>query len=285
MVKLTLDMNTFKALASDTRLDILKVLDGKHMSLKDISSATNLNKATLHEHLCKLNEAGLVKRKERDGHKWVYYKLTWKGECLLHPENTKIVVLFCSTFLTLFVGIVQLVNYAKGVVVGKAYTILGSDTTAIYGAENKGFFAEPTFTQAPVANIPTYSQTTHDLSQAVSDNIGIRTLSGGSPSPADIDWSAAGSSASDHASQGVNSFVDNIHLEDIVTSSGTDKTMGDSATYAINGNYGGSNVPMAQIGIWHNPELQIIGIVLISVFCILLGFSIWRYYKNRKIKI
>ena len=75
MTKLTLDMNTFKALASDTRLDILKALDGKKLSLKDISRITNLNKATLHEHLTKLNEAGLVKKKEREGHKWVYYKL------------------------------------------------------------------------------------------------------------------------------------------------------------------------------------------------------------------
>ena len=85
MTKVTLDMDTFKALASDTRLDILRTLDGKKMSLKDISFETKLNKATLHEHLAKLNEAGLVKKKEREGHKWVVYKLTWKGESLLHP--------------------------------------------------------------------------------------------------------------------------------------------------------------------------------------------------------
>ena len=67
MSKVTLDINAFKALASDTRLDILRTLDGKKMSLKDISNATNLNKATLHEHLSKLNEAGLIKKKEREG--------------------------------------------------------------------------------------------------------------------------------------------------------------------------------------------------------------------------
>lgn len=118
MTKLTLDMATFKALASDTRLDILKALDGKRMALKDICKATKLNKATLHEHLSKLNEAGLVKKKEREGHKWVFYKLTWKGECLLHPENTRIVVLFSVTFLTLCMGIVNFVSYVKGQIVG-----------------------------------------------------------------------------------------------------------------------------------------------------------------------
>ena len=113
MSKVTLDINAFKALASDVRLDILRTLDGKKMSLKDISNATNLNKATLHEHLSKLNEAGLIRKKEREGHKWVYYKLSWKGESLLHPENTKIVVLFATTFIALWAGIIQIIWYVR----------------------------------------------------------------------------------------------------------------------------------------------------------------------------
>lgn len=117
MAKVTLDMNTFKALASDTRLDILRALDGKKMSLKDISKITKLNKATLHEHLSKLYEAGLVKKKEREGHKWVYYKLSWKGESLLHPENTRIVVLFTITFIALWGGVIQMLNYVKGTMI------------------------------------------------------------------------------------------------------------------------------------------------------------------------
>ncbi len=87
MAKVTLDKNSFKALASETRLDILRTLDGKKMGIKDISNATNLNKATLHEHLTKLHEAGLVKRKEREGHKWVYYKLSWKGASLFEYDH------------------------------------------------------------------------------------------------------------------------------------------------------------------------------------------------------
>jgi DNA-binding transcriptional ArsR family regulator len=113
MTKVNLDINAFKALASETRLNILKVLDRKKMSLNEICTATDLNKATLHEHLLKLNEAGLVKRKEREGHKWVYYKLSWKGSSLLHPENTKIVVMFSATFITLISGIYGLINYFR----------------------------------------------------------------------------------------------------------------------------------------------------------------------------
>jgi DNA-binding transcriptional ArsR family regulator len=113
MSKITLDREMFKALASETRLNILKTLDGKNLGLNEISSQINLNKATLHEHLSKLHKAGLVKRNEREGHKWVYYKLSWKGETLLHPENTKIVVMFSIAFISLFIGIANITNFLK----------------------------------------------------------------------------------------------------------------------------------------------------------------------------
>lgn len=131
MTKITLDRETFKALASDTRLDILKTLDGKNMGLNEIAKVTNLNKATLHEHLTKLHEAGLIKRNERDGHKWVYYKLTWKGESLLHPENTKIVVLFALTFVALWVGLLQLIWYIKGSVSDFGYNMYTMDNEMV----------------------------------------------------------------------------------------------------------------------------------------------------------
>ena len=129
-------MHTFKALASDTRLDILRALDGKKLSLKDLGKVTRLNKATLHEHLAKLNEAGLVKKKEREGHKWVYYKLTWKGEGLLHPENTRIVVMFGVTFVSLFFAIMLIVNFAQPITIGMAE--IEDDTIILYEADNEG---------------------------------------------------------------------------------------------------------------------------------------------------
>jgi len=109
MPKVNLDVNSFKALASDTRLNILKTLDGKKLSLNDIAKSTRLHKVTLHEHLIRLNEAGFINKIEREGHKWVYYKLSWKGQSLLHPENTRIVILFSITFFTLFFSLSSLI--------------------------------------------------------------------------------------------------------------------------------------------------------------------------------
>jgi len=148
MPKVTLDRETFKVLASDTRLDILRTLDGKKLGLNEISKATNLNKATLHEHLSKLHEAGLVKRKEREGHKWVYYKLTWKGESLLHPENTRIVVLFSTTFIALWVGIIQLIWYIQGTII----TAGSQFFTGKYSAESTGNVTDD-MTVAPTGEI------------------------------------------------------------------------------------------------------------------------------------
>jgi DNA-binding transcriptional ArsR family regulator len=136
MTKITLDRETFKALASDTRLDLLKTLDGKNMGLNEIAKVSNLNKATLHEHLTKLYEAGLIKRTERDGHKWVYYKLTWKGESLLHPENAKIVVLFTTTFVALWIGIIQLIWYIKGTVTDFGYDVYRVGDEVVLSSKN-----------------------------------------------------------------------------------------------------------------------------------------------------
>ena len=158
MSKVTLDRDTFKALASDTRLDILRSLDGKKMSLKDISKSTNLNKATLHEHLLKLTEAGLVKKKEREGHKWVYYKLSWKGESLLHPENTRIVVLFSTTFIALWVGIIQLISYIQGTVVTFGSQLLGDETLGEKAVNATGNMTAGTYGDTVVDNIPENSR-------------------------------------------------------------------------------------------------------------------------------
>ena len=150
MPKVTLDKDTFKALASDTRLDILRALDGKKMSLNDLCAQTKLNKATLHEHLSKLHEAGLVKKKEREGHKWVYYKLSWKGESLLHPENARIVVLFSVTFVALWAGFLQLLWYAKGSLIPLSQSYFEGSETYVKISGDAGNMTNSTLDNTPI---------------------------------------------------------------------------------------------------------------------------------------
>jgi DNA-binding transcriptional ArsR family regulator len=89
--KVTLTQDEFRVLASSTRIDIMKLLDESQLTVSDVSRRLAMNKATVHEHLTRLMEVGLVKKEDTD-RKWVYYSLTWKGRNLLHPERVKVMV-------------------------------------------------------------------------------------------------------------------------------------------------------------------------------------------------
>ncbi|HEX2066372.1 MAG TPA: winged helix-turn-helix domain-containing protein [Candidatus Thermoplasmatota archaeon] len=87
-MRITLDAETFKALASPTRLTVLRALDERRKTLTEISRDLDLNKATVHEHLQLLAAADLVRKRDDEGRKWIYYELTWRGQKLLHPQET-----------------------------------------------------------------------------------------------------------------------------------------------------------------------------------------------------
>lgn len=246
MVKVTLDMSTFKALASDSRLSILKVLDGKKMSLKDISAETDLNKATLHEHLNKLAEAGLVKRKERDGHKWVYYCLTWKGECLLHPENTRIVVMFSAAFFSLIIGILSFVHYVKGQVIGWTVNV-NEASTSIYASGSAD-------------KITTINQSsTNDL---VAETLGV----GGS----NIELKRTASDT-----------VYEICNEEFIN----EGVLKVSDSVVESGGLDGSAIISTNMVIWYDPIFQTIATICFVTAVLLVGIAVWRYFKNKEISI
>ncbi|MBP1662723.1 MAG: transcriptional regulator, ArsR family [Thermoplasmatales archaeon] len=248
MTKITLDRETFKALASDTRLDILKTLDGKNMGLNEIAKVTNLNKATLHEHLTKLHEAGLIKRNERDGHKWVYYKLTWKGESLLHPENTKIVVLFATTIIALWVGLIQLIWYIKGTVTNFGYDV--------YNVGDKVILK----------------------SQELTD--GAFPLLGGN-------WPASASFPPGYpdfllrAKLGLSQWIP-LGKDITVITENTDTnglTAGEGGRFVIDQSQG---VIQA---VYQNPVFLYAAIGCFVAFSVLLVFGLWRFWENRAVKI
>lgn len=90
-----IDRKTIKALAADTRLEILKSLGNRRKTPSELSKELNLAVSTITEHIKKLEKAGLVKRKET-GHKWVYYELTDKATGLVKPRYPVQFVLILS---------------------------------------------------------------------------------------------------------------------------------------------------------------------------------------------
>ncbi len=91
-MRVTLDKKALLALASDTRLAIMRDLEPLRRTVTQVAETLDIDKAGVHRHLRKLVEGDLVKR--YDDHGFVYYGLSWKGRDILNPtENTKIVIL------------------------------------------------------------------------------------------------------------------------------------------------------------------------------------------------
>lgn len=99
-----LDADMLKVLAADTRRDILRLLQKRRMTLTELATALDLKKATVLEHLKRLTDANLVRRRE-DERLWVYYELTTQGGKLLNPGRTRFyIVMGIAAAAALLVG-------------------------------------------------------------------------------------------------------------------------------------------------------------------------------------
>jgi DNA-binding transcriptional ArsR family regulator len=149
--RVTLDREAFKVLASDTRLDILKALDERPMTVSELGRKLALNKATVFEHLEKLVGAGLVKKQDDEERKWVYYSLSWKARRILHPERVTIALLFSGSLAAGLSGVAVAAEYARRL--GAA----AKDAGAPAGGEQAPRNAAPTASGAAPAAAPANS--------------------------------------------------------------------------------------------------------------------------------
>ncbi len=106
--KITLDRETFKALAIDTRINILKKLDDRfQLTLTDIAKELDMAPSTIKEHLGKLVSAGLIIQIDK-GMKWKYYRLTSKGKKILNPQENRVWIILSVSVLGLFAAVYRL---------------------------------------------------------------------------------------------------------------------------------------------------------------------------------
>ena len=101
--KITLDRETFKALAVDSRVKILRILDDRQNTLSDLAEELEMAPSTIKEHLDTLVAAGLIKQVDK-GMKWKYYRLTSKGKELLNPYEKKVWIVLATSLLALAVS-------------------------------------------------------------------------------------------------------------------------------------------------------------------------------------
>ena len=98
-----LDKETFKALAVDSRLHILKLLTERPHTASELASSLGYGVSTIKEHTDVLVKARLIKVKD-EGRKWKYYHLTFKGRNVVTPREVKVFFSFCFALLGFFVA-------------------------------------------------------------------------------------------------------------------------------------------------------------------------------------
>lgn len=102
-----LDDKSFKALSADSRINILKQLNERRMTLSELSQKLSLKNSTVKEHCLILLNAQLISKID-EGRKWKYYELTQKGKQVVEPnlmQEAKVFVLLSLTTI-MFMGII-----------------------------------------------------------------------------------------------------------------------------------------------------------------------------------
>jgi len=128
--KIVLDQSTFKALATGTRVKILKSLEKRRHTQSELSAVLDISVPTVKEHLSALEKAGLVKRHE-EGRKWIYYSLTEKSKCVLDPERKRLWIVlgfFLASVAGTFIA-------ARNYFAGRIATFGGAEPTRMLAAK------------------------------------------------------------------------------------------------------------------------------------------------------
>lgn len=129
-----IDRKTLKALAADTRLDILKSLGKRRKMPSELAKELNLSTPTVVEHLGKLEEADLIRREET-GHKWIYYSLTSRGSSLVTPKMpVNFILVFSISFILVFAGIMYTVYFSSAYTSGANVADRSADTGTLESA-------------------------------------------------------------------------------------------------------------------------------------------------------
>jgi ArsR family transcriptional regulator, arsenate/arsenite/antimonite-responsive transcriptional repressor len=106
----TLDKSTIDSLSSNTRIQILSSLKNRRKTNAELAKELSLTSPTIHHHLERLSDAGLIEAQE-DGHKWVYYRLTPFGLALSNPEKRVRISIILSAALTFCTALAALVTF------------------------------------------------------------------------------------------------------------------------------------------------------------------------------
>jgi DNA-binding transcriptional ArsR family regulator len=125
-----IDKKTIKALATESRVNILRALAQRRKMPSELSKELGLAASTIIGHLGILESAELVERKDT-GRKWIYYELTRKGKNLIKPiiPVEFVVVLSLGLILMLFGSMNLTYDYTQSY----EYPVITIEKTVVEG--------------------------------------------------------------------------------------------------------------------------------------------------------
>jgi len=101
------DRDVLKVLSTETRMDILKMLSKGNQTPSFIGKKLGKRSSTIVEHLDILKKAGLVKKLESPGKKWVFYSLTEKGNGIVSSKSRRLIIILATSFFALLGSLVS----------------------------------------------------------------------------------------------------------------------------------------------------------------------------------
>ncbi len=111
MSEISLNHQDFKALSSESRANILKILEGRNYTLSELAAKTKMAAPTVKQHTSILVESGLIELRD-EGRKWKYYALTHRGREVLGAQRpqqqTNILLVLSGTAIIALLGIALL---------------------------------------------------------------------------------------------------------------------------------------------------------------------------------
>lgn len=113
-----LDKNVLKALSSETRQEILKLLAKRPYTASELSKLLKKHVTTIAEHIEALEKSELIAKKE-SGNKWMYYALTQKGEKMFKPQFYSWTLLLVLSVISFTVGLGRF--FTSGVSYSRAF--------------------------------------------------------------------------------------------------------------------------------------------------------------------
>lgn len=133
---IAISSSEFRALASETRTEMIKLLRERNHTLTELSKKLDMAAPTIKQHLGILQQAGLIEGLD-EGRKWKYYTLTRKGKNIFATEAPANVLIVLAISVVVMVGLLY----------GLLLTVGSQAPGQLMQAESR----VPTITEAPYA--------------------------------------------------------------------------------------------------------------------------------------